>query len=314
MKRLALLALLLAACSPPDPTDPAHAARLAEFDAEYARATREIPATLRATVEPTAGDMRGRTIEDDIARWVFSEQSRRGIDNYRRLANKNESEAERAAYNLAVELFNAEVARAWQVRFYWSKQLPAAFWRRYWQVFFDANGIPVPAPEPRLLVAEAPIVAALEIGDFARANSLAPALNAALRDSIADATSRLSKERKTARFLFAPRKTPCGKPVPPAPRQKRAKFVDGETVETFYPQAALKRHEEGSTVLRMRIDRSGCATAVAIVVHSGIRELDAAAVQWFEAARFSPATLASEPVESELDMKVHFKLEESGPE
>jgi TonB family protein len=264
---------------------------------------------LRATVEPTARDMRGRTIEDDIAQWVFSQQSRRGIDNYRRLANKNESEAERAAYDSAVELFNAEVAGAWQVRAYWSTQLPAAFWRRYWQAFFEANGIPVPASEPRLLAAEAPILAALETGDFARANSLAPALNAALRDSLADATSRLNRERKTAKFQFAPRKSPCGKPVPPAPRQKRARFVDGESVESFYPQAALKRHEEGSTVLRMRIDRSGCATAVAIVVHSGIRELDAAAVQWFEAARFSPATPASEPIESELVMKVQFKLE-----
>ena len=314
MKRLALLALLLAACAPPAPPDPAAVARLAKFDSEYERVGREMPASLRAFVGPTGRDMRGRTIDDDISQWVLSEQTRRSIDNYRRSANRNENEAEQAALNFAIELLKDEAARAAQISIYWKSYAPAAFWPRYWQAFFEANAIAAPAPDPRLLAAQAPILSALEIGDFAAANSLAPALIAALRDSIADATSHLNKERKTAKFQFAPRKTPCGKPVPPAPRQKRAKFVDGESVESFYPQAALKRHEEGSTVLRMRIDRSGCATAVAIVVHSGIPELDAAALQWFEAARFSPATPISEPIESESVMKVHFKLEEPDPE
>jgi TonB family protein len=311
VKRLALLALLLAACSPPAPPDPAAVARLAKFDSEYERVGREMPASLRAFVGPTGRDMRGRTIDDDISRWVLSEQTRRSIDNYRRSANRNENEAEQAALNFAIELLEDEAARAAQISIYWKSNAPAAFWPRYWQAFFEANAIAAPAPDPRLLAAQAPILSALEIGDFATANSLAPALIAALRDSITDATSRLNTERKTAKLQFTPRKTPCGKPAPPAPWQKRAAYVGGESIETFYPPAALKRNEQGGTVLRMRIDRSGCATAVAIVVHSGIPELDAAALQWFEAAQFSPASPGGEPIESQLVMKVRFKLEEA---
>jgi TonB family protein len=62
--------------------------------------------------------------------------------------------------------------------------------------------------------------------------------------------------------------------------------------------------------LRLRIARTGCVTAAALVVHSGVPALDSAALQWFESSQFSPASSNGRAIDSELSLRIVFKLED----
>jgi TonB family protein len=63
-------------------------------------------------------------------------------------------------------------------------------------------------------------------------------------------------------------------------------------------------------ILRARVDEKGCGTAVAVVVHSGVEAFDAAALQWFETAQFSPKWVAGKPAAGELTFNLKFILED----
>jgi TonB family protein len=67
----------------------------------------------------------------------------------------------------------------------------------------------------------------------------------------------------------------------------------------------------GSLVLRAKVDPAGCAKEFAIVVRSAVPTLDAAALEWFETARYSPATRAGRAVDAEHTFKVKFVLNEA---
>lgn len=300
--------LLLAACSPP-PQDPAFTAGLAKFDTEYAQARTDLPQQLRGLTPLTFKDFRGRLVADDVAQWVFPPASLARIDEVRREAGELRGAAAAARLDQARLLMKVETARASDLGGYWMSQLPAPYWRRYWQAFFDANGIPAPAPDPRLVEIESRLRTALDAGNFAQANAQAPSLNAALRESLVTATRNAVDQRKDVALQFTPRKGACGAPLAPAAGTQKAKYAGGESIESFYPRSAMERGEEGAVVLRLQISRAGCATAAAVAVHSASPSLDAAALQWFEAAQFSPASQAGRAVASELTLKVLFKLE-----
>ena len=311
MKWLALVTLLLVACTPKPPPDPALAAELAEFDVRYEKLRSESLETLRAQAPKTSKDFRERTLGQDLDDWFFSRAASERIEKMREDAGNLRGDAAHSALLKARELVQAELARGSQISFYWVGQRPAPYWRHYWRAFFESNGAPVPEPDSRLLDRERRMRAALEVGDFKTANADAPELVRELREAISTATRHFRSQ--TAAMKFVPRKSPCGPDTAPIPWQEKAKFVAGESIESFYPRGAIERGEEGAVILRLRIARSGCMTAAAIAMHSGIADLDGAALQWAEASRFAPASSNGRAIDSELSLKLVFKIEESEP-
>jgi len=307
-RTLALLALLAAGCSRDPPPDPVIAQAVGQFDQE-ADQFRQRLLQLRAKLPETEKDFRGRTVSDDLDQWVLTQETRSELTRLRQQALETRYLADaRQLLTQASKLELVEADRANAISKYWFAHLPAPYWRRYWHSLFESNGVPEDPPDPMLLSIERRMKTALETGDFSAAGIDADELNEVFRESRERATQRIMKMR-TAQLKFTPRTTACGRSTP-ASRNTRAALVRGESVDEFYPEEAIRRLEEGSVVLRARIDRSGCATSVAIVVRSGIPSIDNAALEWFETARFSPAASNGVPIESELTWKIRFVIKQ----
>jgi TonB family protein len=75
-----------------------------------------------------------------------------------------------------------------------------------------------------------------------------------------------------------------------------------------YPRASRLRGEEGLVRLELAIDAFGAVAGVSVVVSSGFKELDKAAVKAVEAAKFNPASRNGKKVESSVSLTFVFKL------
>jgi TonB family protein len=301
--------LLLAACSRP-PANPEVDAAVAAFDRQFAqieqwRKTLRGPAGGEQTV--VERDFRGRTIDDDVERWIFPASTRREIKDLRDRAAASTYPADaKQLLAQASRRANEEAARGRQIWTYWNTHLPAPYWRRYWHDLYASNGVADETPDSLLVSIESRISRSLERGDFEGAGKGADELNAVFAEAASRATNRIFKTREPPANL-APRKTPC--PSQRAePQGEKPRLVRGESVEAFYPREAIWRGESGSVVLRASIDSTGCAKSVAIQVHSGVPALDAAALSWFETADFAPGSAQGKPIDSVLVWKVRFEL------
>ncbi len=305
---LAVLAitLALAACGRREP-DPGVAAEVAAFDAELASMRSDLN-QVYAKASTAERDFRGRTFQEDVTRWVFDSDTLERIETIEQRAMEAKgAEDAKAILQSARELAKAEALEAAAISGYWNQHLPAPYWRRYWASVFEANAQPLEEPDSLLVSIEERIAAALDKGDFKQAGIDADELTTVLTESLNQASSRILKARGSTAH-FAPRKTGCVRGAAPDPARRTPKIMQAESIETFYPAEAISRGETGAVVLRTRVDRAGCGKQVAVVVHSGVASLDAAALRWFESAQFAPAMSGGQIVEGELTFKVKFEL------
>lgn len=77
-----------------------------------------------------------------------------------------------------------------------------------------------------------------------------------------------------------------------------------------YPAAARRLGEEGSVVLRVRVDALGRAEIVEVATSSGSPRLDDAAVRSVQRWRFDPARAGTQAVAGWVSLKVTFRLTE----
>lgn len=306
MRHTALLLVLACVACSPDARDPQFADALARFDSEYESAQRELKRTdyLNYSRLP---DMRGRTMVDDLEKWVFTPQTQSALRRLRELATQSGATARIAE---ARQLLRTEAERRIAIENYW-RQFPAPFWREHWERFTTANGLPSQPVPPSLLAANQQLVAQLDAGEFARAaDPGASRMVIALRESIKEAIPVVVKSRRSQNLKFQARSTPCGASIAPDTARRAPKILGGPPVESFYPKVSQVRGEEGAVVLRLRISDKGCVRAGAIVVHSGFDELDSAALRWMETAQYSPGFADGRAVAGETPIKVVFRLED----
>jgi protein TonB len=301
-----LCTLILASCARDKSAPPEVAQELAKFDAEFKK-SRETLEAASQKLPPDRTDFRGETAQKDIARWVLPASTIETIESHRKTAVKAKfvQDAE-AALVPARTLLVAELARFSAISRYWMSALPSPFWRGYWNSLYESNGLAVKPPDSMLVSIESDMKAALERGDFLAASTKAEEMVPVLEAAIDSATSRLVRE--VGPPTFSARKTPCPRGVAPDAGQSKPALVDSKPVNDFYPPGAIARGETGSLVLRARVDSQGCANQFAIVVRSGVKSLNDAALVWFETARYSPATRGGRAVDAEHTFKVKFVL------
>ncbi len=78
--------------------------------------------------------------------------------------------------------------------------------------------------------------------------------------------------------------------------------------EPAYPVAARRRRQEGVTLLSVHVTAAGRAGAVTVKQSSGFRLLDDAAAQAVLDWEFEPARIDAEPMESDIEVPVRFRL------
>jgi len=82
---------------------------------------------------------------------------------------------------------------------------------------------------------------------------------------------------------------PSPQPVP-QPKVHASAHIPNFAMETDYPAAALRRHEQGTVGYRIEIDATGAVAACTIVQSSGSASLDSGTCDLFRSrARFTPA-------------------------
>lgn len=304
--------MLLAACTR-HVANPEVDAAVTAFDQEFAQ-IEQWRTTLGGAIAGKPGtaekDFRGRTIHDDVERWILPADTRREIKDLRdRAAAAGYLADARQLLEQASRRAQEDAARGKQIWTYWNAHLPAPYWRRYWHDLYASNGIADETPDSMLVSVESRITRSLERGDFEGAGKDADELNAVFGEAMSRATNRIFKAREAPAAL-APRRTPCAQERA-SPQGEKPRLVRGDSVEAFYPQDAIRRGESGSVVLRALIDSTGCAKSVAIQVHSGVPALDSAALGWFETANFAPGSAHGKPIDSILVWKVRFELREN---
>lgn len=300
-----LTLLLVAACARNEPLPEAIKA-IAALDADVAKAQKAI-AEASAKASKDEADFRDRTFASDVEQWVLTPKTLAELDSIKARARGAKSTAEvDAAMALARQRVNEDLERVKAIVGYWVYARPAPFWRAHWNQLHVANGVPVPAADPLLVTTEARMKTALDAGDFIAAAEIGKELVPVLTAALDRETSTIMRQARKPEFVA--RKTPCPRGVASEAGQRKPQLVDSRPVNEFYPPSAIARSETGTLVLRARVDAEGCAKEFAIVVRSAVPLLDAAALEWFETARYSPATRAGKPIAAEHTFKVKFVL------
>jgi protein TonB len=304
---LLLSALLLVSCARNEPLPEAVAA-IAALEADVAKAQKSI-ADASAKVSKDETDFRGRTFASDVEQWALTPEMLAELETIKSRARAAKSPAEvETAIGLARARLNEDLERVKAIVGYWVYSRPAPIWHAQWSQFHDSNDVATPAADPLLESIEGRMKASLDAGDFNAASAagreLVPVLISALNREAAHIL-RLAKKPE-----FVSRRSPCPRGVAPEAGQKKPQLIDSRPVNDFYPPSAIARGETGSLVLRARVDSEGCAKAFALVVRSAVPSLDAAALEWLETARYSPATRGGRAVEAEHTFKVKFVLDE----
>src|SRR5579862_30873 len=76
-----------------------------------------------------------------------------------------------------------------------------------------------------------------------------------------------------------------------------------------YPASALRRHEEGTVLLRVVVSAEGHSKRVEVKQSSGFPLLDDAAIEAVKDWEFDPARIGTVPVESEIAVPIRFTLQ-----
>ncbi|KFE43546.1 energy transducer TonB [Pseudomonas congelans] len=109
----------------------------------------------------------------------------------------------------------------------------------------------------------------------------------------------------------APTAVPAPRPAPAAPQTTTAPIGRAGYLNNpppVYPPAAARRHQEGTTMLRVHVLPNGRTDQVQVLQSSGVPALDEAAQAAVRQWTFIPAKRGDTPVEGWVNVPMAFKL------
>jgi protein TonB len=76
-----------------------------------------------------------------------------------------------------------------------------------------------------------------------------------------------------------------------------------------YPEEARRDHQQGVVTLLVDVSQEGNVLKVSVQRSSGYRRLDEAALRVAKTWKFKPATTAGQPIRSQVEVPVRFRLQ-----
>lgn len=278
---------------------------LANFDQTLSRFKRDIWNVQRLT-SMFGKDFRGRMLNDDLRDFVLSKATETELQRQRSVVEKqirngrvNASDAVSVLNKIVTEEnTRLEIIFMHRLQF---RQL--ARQRDLWRVSSErAPNYKVPQKIERL---ENEAVAKLNSGDFA---AVTYAIYPELQRAYAEERAELFKYQRAAGIDAAhySRRTPCGEPA-----KSTGKEVPALASKTApqYPPESKRAREEGIVLIDVLVSATGCATDFTILSSSGWLALDDAALDWLEAASFTPAEKNGRPAAVSVSVPVNFKID-----
>lgn len=269
-------------------------------------------------------DPRGRTLAVELAEKVLVPKTIVALDGLRARAVHelnigHDAEAQSLLQSATETLEREEKCyTAWYG--YWQKVDPLAINRKLWIDVLEhlpPEMASVTASRSRVTVAEATLVGALNADSAASADcgdmalgELVARLESVYGDERGKLVADLAKQELRAGHPLAGRDRvePCPAAAAKTSGKEHAAFDLLPNLQDFYPLSAQSIDVQGSVLIRAHIDTAGCAQRLEIVQGSGVPQLDTAALEFSEHARFLAAESGGRSVASEKVFKVTFVL------
>lgn len=249
-------------------------------------------------------DIRGRTFSQDVTEYIIAVY-------HKGVQSTGEASSDPAKLTQGADSFAALgadlTARTRALEAYW-KLVPSVMHNRdLWASFLDRNSLRANTPhDPQVLTAEAALRAELAGGT---PNPRWADLAAALRDAYVAERYSLVAGSAHDHSPMQPRTSQCPPPaaetsgrVTPTLRPLTSSLAE------FYPDEMRRSGIEGTVMVKIRIDSTGCISALAVVGSSGSDALDQAALRWAETASFLPAERDGHPVPYVAKLPIKFSL------
>ncbi len=130
-------------------------------------------------------------------------------------------------------------------------------------------------------------------------------------------------EKKDSNLILNSSIKPIGDGSSPIPGNDAIARVGGNGGETpsrpgyyknpppYYPEEAKRLGQQGLVILNVIVNNKGKAKSVNLELSAGYHLLDESAVQAVKSWRFKPAMISGVPIESEVEVPIRFKLEDS---
>lgn len=190
---------------------------------------------------------------------------------------------------------------------YW-KVVPAMMQNRgIWPAFLARNGMRPGTPHgQRVRTAKAVLLGELST---TAPNPMWRTLAISLRDAYVAERKRIVIDRgKNVTVRLLPRTGSCPPSVPWASTSAVPVLREAGPLASFYPISEQDVGLEGTVVLAIHIDATGCVTALAVEASSGSGAFDQAAILWEESASYQSAVSGGRPKSFTGTQPVVFSL------
>jgi TonB family protein len=237
--------------------------------------------------EKAGEDDRHRTLDDDFRDFVFPSP------NLGKLPDMNEM------------LRSSEKSKLFP--YYWRQVPQLKAYRNFWKRFRILMHLPADTPHNADVVAQEAKLAQLLTGE--PNSEWFDQMASVIKAYIDELHAYLDRADFLKVGTYVPRSSPCPAAAIENSGNSKPGFAPGtKPPPDFYPEVSMQRSEEGSVLILVRVNKSGCAVGASILRSSGIPLLDAAALNMYETLEFLPAVKNGKTIEASASFPVNFKL------
>ena len=246
-------------------------------------------------------DIRGRTAAQDYQQYIA-----------RPIAKATKSIQLPVRFDRPIKMDDPRLQKQSKERFdalvqYWNAVPSMMQNRALWTAFLARNGMQVGTPHDQQVRA-AERALRRELATTAP-NPTWRTRAVALRDAYVSERKRIVLARgKDVTVRLLPRAGSCPRPVRWTSTSGVPILREVAQLASFYPISKQNVGLEGTVVLAIHIDASGCVSALAVEASSGSAALDHAAIRWEESASYQPATSSGRAVSFTWTQPVVFSL------